>query len=348
MKLRKHMALIVAGSGALVLLVGALFLLIKFRGAYQRVDARREATTERLSQLYRRDPYPSDENVVRMQTNFNVLEGYFEALFKNLRKDQLEATKMEPAEFPLLLEKTIRRLHARAAESAVVLPPRFAFGFDRYAEGALPNATDVPRLVLQLRSIEELGGQLLESKIGSVISVQRTIFEQGAMLQQDTPAATTRRGANRFSSASTERAAAPVQRGEQVDSSGLFSREHYVLSFEGRDAAIWEALNALSRCKVFAVVSRVEFVNEAVLPRQTAVGAAAQTEEGKSPAARAGTPLFPMGPAVAAAPAEPVKKEIPSHEERVVAGREMVKAMVDVDVYRFLGEEPPGPEEAVQ
>ena len=353
MNLRKHMVLIVAGGVALVLLAVSVFMLLRFHTGYERVDTQREATTQRLNQLYHRDPYPSDDNVLLTQTNFSVLEAYFSKLFTGLRQDQIEPAKMEPAEFPLALEKTIRKLQARAAELKVVLPPRFAFGFDHYAEGALPNAADVPRLVLQLKTIEELGGLLLQCKIGGVVSVQRTVFEQGVQTA-DTSASDSRRGNRRqFLQSQPTESGAPAQEQEKIDPSGLFSREHYVLTFEAHDAAIWEVLSTLSRSKMFTVVSRVEFANEAVLPNAASAeraAAAAVTPSPAASAARAGVAASPLGvnPAGGAPAAAEPKKEILSHEERVVAGRELVKAVVEVEVCRFLGEKPGEQQEAKQ
>jgi hypothetical protein len=340
MNFRKHMVLIVAGCVALLLVAIAVFMLVRSRGAYQQVNRQYDSTRQRLTALYRRDPYPSDENVRLMQTNSAVLEDYFAKQFAALRKDQLEPGKMEPAEFPLVLEKTIRKLHARAVESAVTLPSRFAFGFERYAAGALPNAADVPRLVLQLRSIEELSGLLLQSKIASIVSVKRTIFERGAQAEGAGDAGSGRGGRRRFVETPAD-SSVEEQPKEDVDPSGLFSREGYELTFEGRDAAIWDVLNALARCKAFAVVSRVELVNEAPLPKP-----AAEKAEAPVPPADAPNRMDTLFGAAPEAPAKPVKSEILSHEERVVAGREFVKAVMDVDLYRFLSEQKPEQQEA--
>lgn len=308
MKLRKHMVLIVGGVVALVLLGVALFMLVRFQGAYQDVNRELKDSLQRLDRLYRRDPYPSDENVVMAQSNLVVLHGYFTNLFASLKKDQVEPAKMEPAEFPLLLEKTIRKQMGRAAELGIALPPRFAFGFDRYALGELPGEADVPRLVVQVKMIEELCQALFEAKISEVVSIQRQVFEQGASEAM----AGQRGGRGRGMMMPAMAEPAPVVGAQEwVDPSGLFSREHFAITFKARDAGIWGVLNELAGSRMFAVVSRVEFVNDNPLPKAVPPGG-----------------VLPAGSA---------KPETVAQESRVVAGRELVQAVVEVDVYRFLG-----------
>ncbi|MFH1026498.1 MAG: Amuc_1100 family pilus-like protein [Pseudomonadota bacterium] len=325
MKLRQHMVLIVGGGIALVLMIVTLFMLFKFHAKYQRVNGDLKNTMQRLDTLYNRDPFPSDENVSLVQTNLDVLTSYFSELYASLHQGQFEPTKMEPAEFPLLLEKTIRKLFTRAMEVGVVLPQRFAFGFERYAIGALPNEGDVPRLVLQLKTIEELCGILYQSRVSEVVSITRQVFEQGAASQADTPMVTGRR----FGAAMPAEMTAAAQAEEKVDPSGLFAREHYVLTFNAKDAAIWEVLNHFNRSKMFVIVTRVEFINDAPLPKPAPVEMAMQPEPGAGRQS-----LAPGQP-----PPVEVKPPVKPLEERMVAGRELVKAIVEVDVLRFLGQE---------
>ena len=179
MNFRKHMLLIVGGSIALVLLIATLFMLWKFYARYRTVNTGLISTTERLHGLSSgKHRYPCEENVALVQTNAAVLKAYFDDLFDTLKRGQVEPKKMEPAEFPLLLEKTIRKLLSQAAESGVTLPPRFAFGFDPYALGNLPNEEDVPRLARQLRTVEELCGLLYDAKVSDLGAIRRQVFEK--------------------------------------------------------------------------------------------------------------------------------------------------------------------------
>ncbi|MFH0952973.1 MAG: Amuc_1100 family pilus-like protein [Verrucomicrobiota bacterium] len=343
MKVRKNMVLIVGGGVAAVLLIIALLMLLRFQRAYQRVNRDLKSAMSSLDRLYRLDPYPSEENVLLVQTNLAVLQGYFAELYASLRKSQIEPSKMEPAEFPLLLDKTIGKLRLRARAPNALLPARFAFGFDRYAVGALPNQEDVPRLVIQLKTIEELCGLLYDSGVSEIASFQRPLFEQGAA-EESFVGGPMGRGARRqmLDMASEETAQRPVQ-SEWRDPSGLFVRERYTLTFKAKDPAIWAVLNALDRSKLFTVVSRVELANESPLPKPAVAAKPAAPAAG--PGGRTEQPgmVFPgvargiMGGAAGGAQpqAAPADKAL-SHEERIVAGRELIKAIVDVDVYRFV------------
>lgn len=339
MKLRKHMVLIVGGGVAVVLLGVAVFMLVRFQGTYQQVSRELKDSLQRLDKLYRRDPYPSDENVAMVQSNLVVLRGQFARLFASLEKDQVEPVKMEPAEFPLLLEKTIRKAMGRAVELGIVLPPRFAFGFDRYALGELPVEADVPRLVVQAKTIAELCQVLFQSKVSEIVSIQRQVFEQGAAAESAEPVMSPRGGRMRGMMPPTAESEPAMGAKEWVDPSGLFSREHFALTFKARDAAIWDVLNQLAASKMFVVVSRVEFLNDNPLPKPTppapegGPGAAAPGPAGMPAPVQGG--MIPPGGAATA----PDKPQVLTHEDRVVAGREAVRAVVEVDVYRFRAEQ---------
>lgn len=323
MTLRKNMGLMVAGAAALVLAGVAGFMLFKFRTVYQEVKHQLQSAQQRLDALHRRDPYPSDENVRLMETNFTVLDGYFDELFASLRKGQIEPVQMEPAEFPLLLEKTVRKLVSQARGANVELPVRFAFGFERYAMGELPEQQDVPRLVLQLKTIERFCEILFDARVTSILSVDRETFERGAV--QDGRGGAEGRGRRSRSSydAPPEEEDEAASK-EWTDPSGLFAKEHYVLTFMCRDSAIWQALNYLASRRMLTVVSDIRMANEQPLPKPEA--------EARQP-----IPTFAESPLRAAAPAKP--KEMLTHEERVVAGREEIKVVLGVDAYRLLGPE---------
>ena len=84
-------------------------------------------------------------------------------------------------------------------------------------------------------------------------------------------------------------------------------------------------LNAVAANKRIMAVTRVEVENEAGIP--------------KMGAAKTATALPGFGAVPAGAPAAPPSPP-PSHEERVVAGRELIKAKVEVEIFRFVAEPP--------
>ena len=334
MNLRKHMGMVIAVGVVFVFTVVAVIMLLKFNKTYQKVQSDLKTTTSRLDALYNRDPYPSVENVSLVESNLTVLDAYFADLFSSLKEGQIEPANMEPAEFPLLLDKTIRKLYEQAMSQNVELPTRFAFGFERYALGALPNEEDVSRLVLQVKTVEALCQLLLRAKINEIVAVERTVFEKGL--------AEEKRGGGRsrrpWEAPSMEEEDEATK--EWVDPSGLFARETYTLRFKGPDGSVWALLDACAESKVFAVVSEVN------LNSDKPVDKAGPARQNLFPGVQPLGGAFPQaGKAKPAASATDMEDGPESHEERIAAGRELVDAAVQVRVYRFLNNDEQGSEQ---
>lgn len=338
MNLKRHMGLVISGSIGLVLAIVIGVMLFRFQSSYQQVRTDLRNTVARLNSLYGRDPFPSEENVSLVQSNLVVLDKYAKDLFTLVKMGQVDVVQMEPAGFPLLLDGTIRRLHKQAGDNQVKLPSRFSFGFERYALGALPNQEDVPRLVLQVKTIEKLCEIVFKSKISEMENIQRTVFERGVLETTDASAFSRRRGPEASPESTPEQSVA-----EWVDPSGLFSRENYTLTLRASDSAVWGLLNELARSGLFIVVSKVELINDTPIVKVTpaerpaAAIAAAPATAGR-PADQSGAFAAMFGTAGAVPGAAPEQPAGPKpREERIVAGLEMVKAIVEVRVYRFVG-----------
>ena len=335
MKLRSNMVLVVGGGISLVLLVIALVVLLKFRGTYERVNAELQDNTVRLNTLKQRDPFPSMENVSVVQTNREQLDNFFAEIYERLSKDQIEPRQLESAEFPLLLEKTIQKLIKHASEVNIPLPQRFAFGFDRYAMGALPQANDIPRLVVQLKMIEELCGMLYKSKVSDVSTLTREVFEQGGAVETSGSDEQVRGGRRRGGAAAQDAVQGQKSGAVQQDESGLFIRERFTLNFRCKDSVVWEVLNEMARSRLFIVVARVELNNIVQDPKKLA---SVKTVVQPSTAVSATPGATGLAGKGAVTPA--------SRDERIVAGRELVNVSLTIDVYRFpvsVSEEGGGP-----
>lgn len=320
MNLRKYMGWLIGGGVALVLVLALLVLVFRSRGQYVRVDESLQQVSVRQAGLIRRDPFPSPENVERAQRNQRLLQDYFQKLYNGFRQDQIMPVQLEPAQFPYLLEETIRSLSGRAQASKVKLPDKFSFGFEQYAQGALPVATNIPRLVVQIKTIEQLCGILFDNKISELVAVEREVFEQAA----ESPAATEaaepdRRRARREAMDGGMAPSATPAAGHFTSS--ILLRERVQLTFSASDLAMRDVLNALAASKLFAVVSKAELVNE------------------KFAAIAAG--VTPAAPAVAGAgvPGSTNLSVRVNRDERIAAGRELVKAVLTVDAYRFTANE---------
>lgn len=326
MNVRRHLALIVTGAISLVLVIILLVLLVRFQREYQRVHSGLHTAESRLQRLYERDPYPSEANVAVAQSNLVALQDFYTELCKTLKLGQIDPMDMEPADFPPLLDRTIKRLYERAREGGVVVPARFAFGFERYALGSLPNKEDVARLTVQLRTVEKICELVFKNRVTELSGIERTVFEKGVI--ERTGLIARRRGYVE----QEEETAAGVP--EWKDASGLFARETYTIKFVASDATLVSVLNELAKTGLIAVVSAVEAAGE--VPEVKAAAAAVSTGTPARVSAAPAPAAMLLEPA--AVSAETAPKEPPPHEERVVAGRAMVKATVQIRVYRLLVE----------
>jgi hypothetical protein len=191
--------------------------------------------------------------------------------------------------------------------------------------------------VVQLKTLEALCEMLIDAKVSEIASVRRRVFEQGAA-SQETPSG----DAGRFGrwgpgggGPAPEANPAEATQTEVVDPSGLFSIEHYTVEFKCHEKSVWDILNALAKSKLFTVVTSVSVANDNPVPKIVAK-AAAPTAPGTMPFVPGTSAAVPGAPTSQAAGQIP---EVKTQEERVIAGREFVKVVLDVDVYRFLGGE---------
>jgi len=202
-----------------------------------------------------------------------------------------------------------KRLTSHAESQGVTLPERFTFGFSRYAAGELPAPADIPRLVTQLKAGEVIISLLFQSRISELISMERDIFDGPAA--QAAEVAEGRRGGRRGTVAVNEGGKLPA-----AETNELYSVERFRVSFAGRETAVWDALNAIARATAFLKIVDVRLENQAA--------AGGLIGKKQPPTAVGGEKAVPG-----------VVAQYPSHDERVVAGRELVKADLVLDLYRF-------------
>ncbi len=310
MTYRKYMPLVVGGSIALVLLIVAGYLLARFSGEYHRVHADLVSSMRTLERLENREPYPAEENVERLRRNRAAMELMLNDLIAELGRGQVEAERMERAEFPTLIERTILRLYDEARAANTRLPERFTFAFERYALGALPSVDHIPRLTVQVRMVERLCRMLFESGVSEIISVERTAFD---LERPDEPDPTVRRRTAVEPAAPAVRDFTELEPREDRD---LYSKERFVLEFFSTDPALWRVLNSMASDDMFVVVKNMELRNEAVI-------------RGRSPLELRRTPRDERTD-----PRRDADRPLTT-DERIVAGRERVRVRLELEVYRF-------------
>ncbi|MCZ7591119.1 MAG: Amuc_1100 family pilus-like protein [Kiritimatiellae bacterium] len=317
MNWRKNIILIVGGGIALVLLIVATVFLLKSRREYQTANEALDREMQSLERLTRRNPYPSTANIEQVDKNLEALKTATITLQEALERGQIKPAKIESAEFAPMLERASKQLYKAAADAGVALPDQFSLGLSRYAQGELPAPEAIPRLVIQLKTLHALTQILIESRIQALIGVERQQFESSGVASSDEQVISRRRAVTQDAQPATSMTALPMPA-----SNTLYEVERFSLTFQARDANVWEVLNRLVRSPMLIVVVDAQLANM-------------DTAKIGKPA-----PVQPIGgeQGATASAGLPLQSRYPSHEERVIAGRELVQATVIVDVYRLVQE----------
>ena len=322
---RKHMPLLVGGLVVLLLAIVLFYLLFSAKGRYADGFSKLTQIQGQLQRLTNRSVFPSDSNVQSMGKQQEIYRDYLDGLRGSMKKGQWAAEPITRDRFRQLMEETLRQLVNDARTKAVMLPVNFAFGFQRYAEGNLPAEEEMNRLVDQLSAVKVLCEILYDAGIGELVSVDRTVFEKDAQVAPVEEEFGRRSSRNR-----PEAAPAAPSVELAADPKGLYTKEHYVLSYRAQDAANWKVLDRLAQGSPFVVVTRVEIVNAA---RPAVAPPPLAEEDAPAPPPPVSTAGWqsPGAPAPAAKP----EMEILPRELRIVAGQELPNVRLEVDLYRF-------------
>ncbi|MBR3582284.1 MAG: Amuc_1100 family pilus-like protein [Kiritimatiellae bacterium] len=333
---RKHMPLIVGGAVSLVLLLGAGSFLFVQQGGYAEKIESMDSVGTKLKKLTDRKPFPSASNVNRLDSQLEVYTAYQDSLFSSMSKGQEAVGTVDQDRFRRLLAESLTKLIREARAQSVAIPVQFPFGFQRYVAGSLPDPDEMPRLMSQLQGVTQLCHILYESGISELLGVERTEFEKaaGGPSAEAESDMSSRRGRRGRGGEEENADAAAAAKALYTDPDGLFTKEHYILRFRAKDAAIQAVLDRLAKGAPFTVVTRMDLVN----PNRPVV--IVQPD----PGAPAGQPPPSFGPGGWQAP-PPVRgpggPEVKENEPlprdlRVIAGREIPEIRLEIDLYRFV------------
>jgi hypothetical protein len=323
------MPLVVGGVVALLLALALGYWLFSAFSHFQEATDKMEQSQNRLKSLTSRKVFPSEDNIGIMQKQLDIYSSYQGGLFQTMREGQAEAAEITRDRFRQLLEQTLRKLVQTARAKSIALPANFSFGFQKYTAGMPPEQQYLERLSDQLRTIDTLCTILYNAGISELVSVERVIFDEEAEAAPVEEELTRGRRRGRG-----EPEPEPVKTTDLVrDPDGLFSRERYTLVYRAQDAVTWKILDRLAKASPFAVVTKIEIVNSA---RPTIVAPQRTEEEGEAAAGAASSWGAPEAARKPAAKKEPILPR----ELRVVAGQELPRVTLEVDIYRFAQTEP--------
>ena len=330
------MPLIIGGAVFGVLALGLGFGTFQSVSAFSENEESLAKQRSKLVRLQNRDPYPSDENAEVLSLQQEHFQDYLLALQNELVKNQPPEGSVSRDRWQGEFGQTLRTIAQNARARGVNLPVMGSlFGFDRYRE-AIPMDSELTRLFPQLQGVAQLCKTLFEAGITELVSVEREQFEliplAAVVDENESPRARRRRQAEEAEGAS----AAASSRDPFKDKDGLFSREHYALTFRAKDAAIWTVLSEFAnQPKPFVVVTKLDILNSS----RPAVQLPKAAEGAPEPQPRAPVSMDGFRAIGAPAPAAAAKEEgapLP-RELRVVAGTELSLVRIELDIYRFAG-----------
>lgn len=317
MKLKRNSLTLMAGGFGFLLLAEAVLLCVEL---YAFSGQRRQLAKQcrQLAELQGRDPFPSAENVGRLEQNLEQLEFHVGEIAAAVARDPLPRAAVEAADFSARAQDVIERFKKRAAQAGVGLPEKLEAGFAQYAsEGSVPEARHVPRLTRQLYSVERVADVLVRSGVETIDSLTRDPFE--SVGEKPAAEAPRRRRNAREGEAGQERIP-PRLVASRVDPKGLYHVERVGVSFTAKEEAVWRVLDGFASAPHFMVVA--EFSHEA----QTGIlsyNPEAVKRGGDDETLRYLSEGILVG------------EKALSRPERIIAGNEPVKVGLVVEVYNF-------------
>jgi hypothetical protein len=287
--------LIVFGTCALVAVILFYLARSKWNVARSKFDT---ATAER-NRLERLDPFPSDANYRKMKV---LLENYSIALDKlkeDLKTRVLPAPPLAPNEFQSRLLQAMVATSQRARVNKVKLPGIFYLGFDPFIT-TLPNTTAAPLLGQELSQIQLLMNILLDARVDSVTSFQRTPLPEEQMVAP-APTATP----------------SPGRKPAGASASGpkLLERNVVDLSFKAAPSAARKVLNQIAGSSAQFYIIRTLYV---------------RNEKDKGPPREATTET-------SAAATQPTAPAAPSSAAlNFIVGNEHIEISARIEMVRFM------------
>jgi hypothetical protein len=303
MMAKKNIIMIGTILFAVLLVCLSGYLLYRGINDLDRAELKLKDTEETLKKLHGSDPFPTIENVNKEKQNVQSLADGLGKLMDNLKAGQVQANaNVTPSTFMTLFFAKRTELVNKAREHGTIMPPDFAFGFDRYcaANSPLPPPAELPLLSRQLVIIETLSSIIIDEKATNLNKIVREESNSTA-------------GTN---------GVVAVSKAKQ-----LFTKLHFTIEFKAKEAALLGILNSIASNKMFMAVSSLQVdkeggdVLDVNLPR-----ARSDDDEVKKPAV--GVNARASGSS-------------PSGEPELMCGLKLEKPMrvkLAVEVYRFAEE----------
>ena len=279
-------------------------------------------SVNQLLVFYKKNPFPSEDNIKAEKDNLLAIQSWFEKLVDIVTAGQIERRDSTPSSFLTKYNEIRYKIINKSNKS---IDADSSFGFARYAEGSLPVAVDVPRLMQQMLITERLATILIDSSVKKINKIERDEFDSTSSATASTrTTSTSRRGGRRGSSTTTvkkkENNIKPIR-----IKADAYEIQSFALEFVAKEGVILDVLNRLAQDDLFIVVTGVEFTKDVADLKMPRVDLPEDSEKSES-----------EGDVV---PKEIVKSLEKTREQRRVSGPNVDTAMtvrVDLDVYTFF------------
>ena len=158
--------------------VALAIVLIMMVGTYDATHEKFATLDRQLTTLHNLQPYPNADNLKRYQEQTTALAAIIEGLEQKLSAVQFPPDPaMNPPKFQAKLQTTVNEEIEKAKDNNILLPDKFALGFDRYLTAPPVEAAAVP-LDRELTAIKFVFDDLLDGKGVQAIAPNIPIYRE--------------------------------------------------------------------------------------------------------------------------------------------------------------------------
>jgi hypothetical protein len=324
----KRVMIALATAAVILLLVAGVGVMLYFRIAdLKKTSKKLEETTAVLKDFYRRNPFPSHDNMTIESENVEAMSNRFAQVVDVLKKRQVDTKKITPSMFIDNLRESKNRLVKAGGEK--MFPTGFGLGFEKYFTGAVPAPADVPQFIQQLVMIENLCNVFVEEK-AEITLLTREAFEDvlgGAHGRMPQPES----GGHQAPTAPGAPGAERTAKALFFDPS-VFTKRHFSIQFRAKEQALTRILNRLANHEMIIVVTNLEIDNKAAELTAGKTGKPADSGVKDSNAGQ----TRDVRPISGAARTQADRQK--EWNDRIVCTRELAVPMrisLDIDIYNF-------------
>lgn len=266
-----------AASLLLPLILGSLtlgFLAYQAWNDYGTAYADYNSKAAQLMKFSQDKPFPSQDNLVKLESTISTEQSQLESLTKDLQKYRIPSfadiatakPQDRPQRFQDALRNEVTRIKSLATSSGATLPQGFYLGLDDY-ENRLPSQDDVQLLAKELTVLSWLGELLASHKDLIISEFSKPVAE--TLAKKDS--------SKRSLPAAPQRASVPYE-----TSCGI------KVSFRCNQGSFREIVNAVSTASYFLIIDQLLVQNTSGEPprRDTPPPVAAPAPDGSTPVQR--------------------------------------------------------------